>query len=228
MLLIKGVTSSILAGTQEVQMQNSGGAPASSKSTVLRLFIAFVLGLPMGLPYSFISSSPSIAWWRYGVPVAVLVSAMLLSILLDPDVRQGAITPTRTVISLLLVLLLAGLLVGVGVILPTLNQAFSLLVAVLIPFSVGLAAVFAVGSSGTWRLALGSALVAWFGSGLFIVIVAILGYIAYEARTPGGDAGIVLPLTIVGVIIGFGLAALGGALGRFLRHRFLGTRSVAA
>src|SRR2546421_12884099 len=118
MLLIKGVTSSILAGTQEVQMQNSGGAPASSKSTVLRLFIAFVLGLPMGLQYFFIFSSPSIAWWRYGVPVAVLVSAMLL----------------------------AGLLVGVGVILPTLNQGFSLLVAVLIPFSVGLAAVFAVGS----------------------------------------------------------------------------------
>jgi len=153
---------------------------------------------------------------------------MLLSILLDPDVRQGAITPTRTVISLLLVLLLAGLLVGVGVILPTLNQEFSLLVAVLIPFSVGLAAVFAVGSSETWRLALGSALVAWLGSGLFIVIVAILGYIAYEARTPGGDAGIALPLTIIGVIIGFGLAALGGALGRFLRLRLLGARSVAA
>jgi hypothetical protein len=75
-------------------MHNSGGAPASSKSTVLRLLIAFVLGLPMGLPYSFISSSPSIAWWRYGVPVAVLVGAMLLSILLDPDVRQGAICLT--------------------------------------------------------------------------------------------------------------------------------------
>ncbi len=107
------------------------------------------------------------------------------------------------------------------------KQALSLLGALLIPLAVGLATVFAVGSSGMWRLALGSALVAWFGSGLPIMIVAITGYIAYHAVTPGGDAEIGLPLTIAYVIIGFGLAALGGMLGKVLRIHFLGARSNA-
>ncbi len=208
-------------------MHQSGIAPASTGPTCIRLLIAFILGLPIGLMYFFVSSSPSRAWWRSSVPVAVLVGAMLLSILLDPAVRQRVITPIRTFLSLLLVLVLAGLFVGGAVILPSVKQALSLLVALLIPLAVGLAAVFAVGSSGTWRLALGSALVAWFGSGLHIMIVAITGYITYHAVTPGGDAEIGLPLTIAYVIIGFGLAAFGGMLGKFLRIHFLGARSDA-
>src|SRR5712692_6337524 len=120
-------------------MHQSGIAPASTGPTCIRLLIAFILGLPIGLLYFFVSSSPSRAWWRSSVPVAVLAGAMLLSILLDPAVRQRVITPIRTLLSLLLVL--AGLFVGGYVILPSVKQSLSLLVALLIPLAVGLAAV---------------------------------------------------------------------------------------
>jgi len=84
----------------------------------------------------------------------------------------------------------------------------------LIPFSVGLAVAFAVGSSGTWRLALGSALLGWLGAAIVNVIASILDFIAYRS---GGDEDITLAFTLVAVVIAFGIAAPGGILGRRLR-----------
>jgi hypothetical protein len=203
-------------------MQQLGIAPPSAWSIAIRLLLAFLLGLPVGLMYFFVGPPPNFASWRYGLPIAILLAAMLLSILLDPTVRNGAITPKIIVVIGILLLLLAVTIVGSVVIPLEALLNFATAIAILMPFFVGLAAAFTVGSSGGWRLALGSALTAWLGAGIHIVIIAILGYFAYEQTTPGGDAGIGLPFTIIGVIIGFALAAIGGLLGWYLHSWILG------
>ena len=88
----------------------------------------------------------------------------------------------------------------------------------LIPFSVGLAAAFAVGSTGTWRFGLGSALAAWLGAAIVNVIVSTFDYMAYRN---GGDTDITYAFTLVAVAIAFGIAAPGGILGRLLRNGLL-------
>ena len=97
----------------------------------------------------------------------------------------------------------------------------------MLPFAFGLAAAFTIGSSGRLGLAVVGALVAWLGSGIPIVINAVLFYIAYEKTTPGGDGGIALPLTIAYVVIAFVVAALGGLVGGLLRNWLLRTPSTS-
>src|SRR5712692_8153353 len=79
----------------------------SARSVSLRLLIAFLLGLPLGPVPTF----PE--WLQWTMPVVVLIFAMLLSIQLDPNVRQGVITPERAMRASLFVLLLAIVLVAV-------------------------------------------------------------------------------------------------------------------
>jgi hypothetical protein len=162
------------------------------------------------------------------VPVAVFVVAIFLSLLLDPVIRQRMIPPVRIVMSLGLVLLVAGLITAAGIGLPLLEvdlwkrqlgyYELSLIVAILSPFAVGMGAAFAVGSHRTWRLALGIGLTAWLGSCLLVLTAGhiltsdIIATFLY--MTPG--------------ITGFGLAALGGLLGRHLRRWFLGSPRVSS
>jgi hypothetical protein len=203
-------------------MQPSTTTPTTTLSTFTRLLIAFVLGLPTGILSYFTLQASSIEWWQFGIPIVVLTAAMLLSILLDTGVHEGAVSPLRAAISIIVVLLLTGVFIATSTFLPPLNQNFTFLVIALVPFSTGLAATFAVGSAGTWWSALGTSLVAWLGTGIPTIIVAVIKYIAYEQQNPGGDGGLVLPFTIVGVLLGFILAALGGIVGKVLRSWLLG------
>jgi len=191
-------------------------ASTSARPVLIPLLLAFALGLPTTLWFPFVRL-PTPVWWRWEVPVGVLVVAMLLSILLAPGVRHGAISPGRTLLSLVVVLLFAGVMIAVGVLNTALQGTgafLGIVVLALIPFSVGLAVAFAVGSSGTWRLALGSALLGWLGAAIVNVIASILDFIAYRS---GGDEDITLAFTLVAVVIAFGIAAPGGILGRRLR-----------
>jgi hypothetical protein len=65
-------------------MQQSGIASSPTWSIAIRLLLAFLLGLPVGLMYFFVGPPPYFASWRYCPPIAILLAAMLLSILLDP------------------------------------------------------------------------------------------------------------------------------------------------
>ena len=201
-------------------MQGSATPSTSSLSTPIRLLIAFILGVLAGLVILFNPQTTTFQGWTLVIP-AVLLIAMLLSILFDPAVRQGTIAPLRPIISLLLILLFASAIVVALEVLPATQPAFTGIALGVLPFACGLAAAFTIGSSGRLGLAVLGALVAWLGSGIPIVINAVLFYIAYEKTTPGGDGGIALPLTIAYVAIAFVVAALGGLVGGLLRNWLL-------
>ena len=208
-------------------MQGSATPSTSSLSTPIRLLIAFILGVLAGLVFLFNPQTTTSQGWALVIPAAVLLIAMLLSILFDPAVRQGTIAPLRPIISLMLFLLIASAIVVALEVLPATQAAFTGIALGVLPFAFGLAAAFTIGSSGRLGLAVVGALVAWLGSGIPIVINAVLFYIAYEKTTPGGDGGIALPLTIAYVALAFVLAALGGLVGGLLRNRFLRTPSTS-
>ena len=161
------------------------------------------------------------------IPAAVLLIAMLLSIVFDPAVRQGTIAPIRPIISLVLFLLIAAAIVVALALIPATKQFFSVIALGLLPFAVGLAVGFTVGGNNRLGLAVISALVAWLGTGIPIVLNALLFYISYEKTTPGGDGGIVLPITIAYVVLAFLVAALGGLIGGLLHNWFLGTSTAS-
>lgn len=195
----------------------------SPLSTPLRLLIAFVLGVLAGLIMLFFPNNTPLLWWMLVIPVAVLFSAMLLSVRLDPAVRQGTIAPLRPIIALLLF----GVIAGAIVVVLAFQPALSWIWLIFMPFAVGLAAAFTFGSYNQFGLAVLEALAAWLGSGISIVINAVLSYIAYEKVTPGGDGGIALPATIVYVVIAFAVAALGGLIGGLFRNWFLAKPSTS-
>src|ERR1051326_1933925 len=95
-------------------MQNTRTSPASPISTTQRLLIAFLLGAPVGFMATFTEPSinaPSI-YGLWEVPVAILVLVALLSIVLDPNVRQGIVSPDRAMISVVVVLVLSAAIVA--------------------------------------------------------------------------------------------------------------------
>jgi hypothetical protein len=72
--------------------------------------------------------------------------------------------------------------------------------------------------SETLLLAIGCGLAAWLGVGILLLISAYI-----NSKAPGNDFGsLILSLILVGVVIGFGFAALGGFLGRLVRRWALG------
>ena len=202
-------------------MQGSGDIAPSRNSLFTRLSIAFLLGLPTGIFSYFTLQASHITWWQSGVPITILVGAMLLSVFLDTKVRQGTISTIRTIISVVAILILTAIFIIVTTLLPQLNQGFVFLTIALVPFSTGLAGTFSVGSTDTWRTAFWISLVTWAGTGIPVLIVAIIKYIDYERIQPGGIGGIVLPFSIAGVVIGFILAAPGGITGKLLRNFLL-------
>ena len=106
-------------------MQGSATPSTSSLSTPLRLLIAFILGVLAGLIFLFNPQTTTFQGWTLVIPAAVLLIAMLLSILFDPAVRQGTTAPLRPIISLLLFLLIASAIVVALGLLPVTQPAFT-------------------------------------------------------------------------------------------------------
>lgn len=178
----------------------------SAPSILVRLLIALILGLQLGL---IVFIPPSLPWLNVG-PVAVLLVALLLSMLLHPHVRQSG----RLVTTLLLVLAVPLLaLVGLGGLLP----AGGSLVAVGAALELSVIVAFTVGSE-TVSLAIGSGLIAWAGAGSLFLLAAFL-----QSTQPGNDLGsLVFGVIAFLVVLGFGIAALGGLLGRRLHKWAVG------
>lgn len=181
----------------------------SAPSILVRLLIALILGLQLGL---IVFIPLSLPWLNVG-PVAVLLVALLLSMLLHPHVRQSGrlVTALLRVLLVLAVPLLA--LVGLGGLLP----AGGPLVAVGAALALSVIVAFTVGSE-TVSLAIGSGLIAWAGAGSLFLLAAFL-----QSTQPGNDLGsLVFGVIAFLVVLGFGIAALGGLLGRRLRKWAVG------
>lgn len=205
-------------------------SPPSPLSTVQRLLIAFLLGLPVGFVATFTEQSvhaPGI-YGLWELPVALLIATMLVSIVLDPNVRQGKVPLVRVIVGIIAILLLSAIVIAGEVVLlkalqnPDTNPNLNFVNLVVLPLLVPLAVAFALGSNDGWLLALGTGWLAWLGAGLHFVIIALIDYIIYEQHTPGGDGGIALPLTIAWAGTALLLAAPGSVLGRLLRKGVLG------
>jgi hypothetical protein len=188
-------------------MQNPSVSPISASAVLIRLLIALVLGLQFCLVIWLNAKSSSLPWSIW-IPVAVLFGAMLLSVLFAPQVRQGEVSPGGVILAMLKALLVVGLPLLLALVLQSFN--FPLALAI-IPLEIGIIAAFTLGS-GNIPLSIGVGATLWLGIAFALVIVA-----SAQANAPGNDfGGLVLSLVIVGATIGFGVAALGGLLGRFL------------
>ncbi len=169
----------------------------------IRLLIALILGLQAGFFIVFNLSS------LFPIPVTVLLGALLLSIVLDPAVVRFDRPARRAVCAFGRALLGIGGLVVVGAVLVPLGgvgmSALPLVLGMLVSFTVG---------SKTTVLAIGSGMLAWAGMGSLIVVAAY-----QSSQVPGNDfGGLILGIAIIVFLIGFGLAAGGGLLGRALRR----------
>lgn len=200
-------------------MQTSTHSSASSLPTVPRLLIAFLLGMPFGFADSL--KEPSISapaiYGAWQIPMALLVGAALVSLLLDPQVRRGGVRPGRVLVRVAWVLLFAGMVIAGEIALLQVIQATTRLDLYLInlvigPLLVALAVAFTVGSRGSWPLALAIGLAGWLGAGLQVVAIALIDSIVYERRLHGTTYELLS--TIVYAVACFPLAALGGVLGR--------------
>jgi hypothetical protein len=197
-------------------MQNPATPSVSISSIFIRLLIAFILGLLAGLSAFINPTYPSLQWLMW-LPVAAFPVAMLLSIVFDPRVRQGVITLRRSAMAILWILLVIGAPLLIIFILGIFVSSLWPIVVVVVPLEVSLVASFVAGSKSV-ELAIGCGLAAWLGMGILLMLSAYL-----NSKQPGNDFGsLVLGLVTVGILIGFGFAALGGLLGRLVRRWALG------
>src|SRR5690349_19897925 len=94
-------------------MNTNSPSEVSSLSAVTRLFLAFVLGVPFGFADTFRGpsiSAPAI-YGAWPIPLAVLVVAALVSIILDPRVRRGGVRPRRVQAGIVGVLFFAAVVI---------------------------------------------------------------------------------------------------------------------
>ena len=202
-------------------MLSSKPSPHPSGTFVGHVLIALLLGLSVGVGY-FISANTQVRWAQAVLPVVVFVLAAAIS---------GARTTGRIGGMKAALVMAVGAAIVVGVVelpaltgnvgpsAPQLWNTYSLLVLLLwVPLSVGAGAAFTVAGGGKRGLAVAAGLVAWLGVSMAVGLVALQVYLAYELQYPGGDGGIALPLTLIGLGIAFVPAALGGLLGALIRR----------
>jgi hypothetical protein len=194
-------------------MQQSISSTRPKWAMILRLGISFLLGLQFVLS-SLFSASPSLGpyYWLAWVPVAVLLVAMLLSMMFDPRVRQGTVSSQQIGTGILRILMVTVPFILISFLLLATDVSIGPFGLILIPIGIGLAAAFTTGSTSTGR-ALLCGLMAWVGTA---IPFGIAGYVQFEQ--PGNNYGtFVFALILIGIFAGFGLAMIGGLLGKGLR-----------
>jgi hypothetical protein len=179
----------------------------SSLSLWVRLLIAFVLGLLLGIT-AFISPSNALLQW---VPIVVLLLVMMVSIAFDARVVERRIPTSRIAYGCAMALLAMAVVFLVVSFLLGIVPSFSFLTTLLIALELGIGVGFAVGNEGKGASNL-SGLVAWAGTAILLLIAT-----GIQARTPGSKLGAVFSIIVTIAVIGLGFAALGGLLGCYLR-----------
>ncbi len=187
-------------------------------TVLVRLLIAFLLGLQLGL-IVFVRATPQAFTWSLWVPAAVLLLALLLSVLLDPGVRQGAIPPGATGQALLKTMLALGSPLVLALLLAAFVVNFGAVAPLVLTLEVPLIAAFVAGDQHL-GLAISCGVACWLGVSIPLLITAY-----NQAQAPGNDLGF-LGLFVIAmlVLLGFGLAVFSGWLGIVLRNWALGRK----
>ena len=183
----------------------------------LRLVIALLLGLQFGMLAFY--QPPSAGWiWVPWLPLAILLASTAVSIWLDPRVRRGEIEAEQVLQGLVRFLLAIIVPVIFLVVLLFFIRSIGAIVMELIPLALGVITAFTLIGSRRTSLAVLCGLLAWLGVGFPFLFSTYL-----TSRQPGNDiASLPFLLLTIGVLVGFVFAALGGFLGRLLRHWVLG------
>ena len=183
----------------------------------LRLVVALLLGLQFGA-LAFYQPS-SVAWlWVPWLPLVILLAATAMSIWLDPRVQRGEIEEDRVLQGLVRFLLALIVPVIFLVVLLFFIRSIGAIGRELIPIALGIITAFTLIGSRRTGLAVICGLLAWLGVGLPFLLSTYM-----TSRQPDNDlASLPFILLTIGVLVGFAFAALGGFLGRLLRHWVLG------
>ncbi|HEY3993822.1 MAG TPA: hypothetical protein VGM01_13215 [Ktedonobacteraceae bacterium] len=183
----------------------------------LRLVVALLLGLQFGMLAFY--QAPSAAWlWVPWLPLVILLAATAASIWVDPRVRRGEIEAERVLQGLVRFLLTLIVPVIFLVVLLFFIRSVGAIVLELIPLALGIITSFTLIGSRRTSLAVLCGLLAWLGVGLPFLLSTYM-----TSRQPDNDlAALPFILLMIGVVVGFAFAALGGYLGRLLRHWVLG------
>lgn len=188
-------------------------SPTMLFSLFARALIALVLGVQVGL-ILFLTPTQH---WLYLEPISIILVALLLSLVFDPDVRQRRMPRQRLSMVLrraLLIIVAPTLVVAVlGALFPQLWPWAML--AVFLETSLFIA--FTVGGRINWQ-AISSAMIGWLGFGIVAEIDGTLVDAAYR-NTPGFhfDPFPAAGFATISVLLGFAIAALSGHLGMLLR-----------
>lgn len=183
----------------------------------LRLIVALLLGLQFGVLAFYQSPEPEWIWIPW-LPLLILLAATATSIWLDPRVRRREIEAEQVLRGLVRFLLAIIIPVFLLVILYFCIRSVGAIILELIPLALGVMTAFTLIGSRRAGLAVLCGLLAWLGVGLPFLFSTYL-----TSRQPGNElGGLAFLLLTVGVLVGFAFAALGGFLGRLLRHWVLG------
>lgn len=195
-------------------MPNAPSVLIFASFMLVRFLIALLLGAQVGLIFFL---TPATHWLYLG-PVAILLAALLLSLVFDPQVRQGRRSRERlgTVVWRVLLVIVAPVLAFavLGALLPPIWFPAALMVFL----ETSLLVAFTVRGRVGW-LAICSALIGWLEFG----IVAVLATAVITAQEQDGNwgshllAGIAVDIVTGWILLGFGVAILGGHLGMLLR-----------
>lgn len=182
-----------------------------------RLAVALLLGLQFGVLAFY--QPPSLAWiWVPWLPLAILLAAMAISIWIDPRVRRGEVEDEQVLQGLVRFLLAIIVPVLMLIALLFFIRSIGAIMLELIPLALGVITAFTLIGSRRSGLAVLCGILAWLGVGLPFLFSTYM-----TSRQPGNElGGLAFMLLMIGVLIGFGFAALGGFLGRLLRHWVLG------
>jgi hypothetical protein len=183
----------------------------------LRLVVALFLGLQFGMLAFY--QPPSLGWiWVPWLPLVILLASTAASIWLDPRVRRGEIEDEQVLQGLVRFLLALIVPVIFLVVLFFFIRSVGAIVLELIPLALGVITAFTLIGSRRNGLAVLCGLLAWLGVGVPFLFSTYI-----TSRQPGNEiASLPFFLLTVGVLVGFAFAALGGFLGRLLRHWVLG------
>lgn len=184
---------------------------------LLRLVVALLLGLQFGLLAFYQPSSTGWIWVPW-LPLVILLSALVVSIWRDPQVRRREVDAERVLRGLMRFALILIAVILVAFIAFLFIRSIGALVLALIPLVLGVVTAFTLMGNRHPSLAIVCGLLTWLGVGGPFLFSNYL-----TSRQPGNPFGdLVFILLIFGVLTGFLFAALGGFLGRLLRLWVLG------
>ena len=191
-------------------MTNGGISASAWRDPMLRLLLALLLGLQFFLLIwpSDKLSSPN---WLTCLPVLVLLGALLLSVCLTLRFRQDKLNWKEVGATLLKTLLVICLPLAITLLAWISIPGLAVYLTLVAPLEIGVIISLTLGA-GRPFLSPGVGALAWLGMGLVLLVAG-----STQIHQRGNDLGdLVFAIIVVAVLIGVGLALIGGMIGRLL------------